>query len=203
MKTCTKCGKAKPTTEFSKHVGRRDGLQSNCKACDAVSKAAYAVENTEKIKASNAKYRAVPANRERAASGNAKWRAANHDRNKANKAKWVAANPGKNSACKAKWQADNPETRRINEHARRARKRELGGKLSPDISRHLLLLQRGKCACGCKQPLGDDFHIDHRMPLALGGVNEDWNVQLLRNTCNLQKGAKHPVDFMQQRGFLI
>jgi len=41
------------------------------------------------------------------------------------------------------------------------------------------------------------------MPLALGGANADDNIQLLRSTCNQQKHAKHPVDFMQQKGFLL
>lgn len=41
------------------------------------------------------------------------------------------------------------------------------------------------------------------VPLALGGTNTDGNMQLLRSTCNQKKHAKHPVDFMQQRGFLL
>jgi len=36
-----------------------------------------------------------------------------------------------------------------------------------------------------------------------GGSNTDDNMQLLRKLCNLQKHAKHPVDFMQERGFLL
>lgn len=60
----------------------------------------------------------------------------------------------------------------------------------------------GKCPC-CKQPLGDEFHLDHVIPLALGGPNTDDNMQLLRKTCNLQKSAKHPVQYMQERGFLL
>jgi 5-methylcytosine-specific restriction endonuclease McrA len=52
-------------------------------------------------------------------------------------------------------------------------------------------------------PLGDNYHIDHIMPLALGGSNTDDNIQLLRQRCNNQKCAKHPVDFMQSRGFLL
>jgi len=28
-------------------------------------------------------------------------------------------------------------------------------------------------------------------------------MQLLNAICNLQKHAKHPVDFMQERGFLL
>lgn len=34
-KRCTVCGVVRPLTDFSKHRGRRDGLASRCKACNA------------------------------------------------------------------------------------------------------------------------------------------------------------------------
>jgi 5-methylcytosine-specific restriction endonuclease McrA len=74
--------------------------------------------------------------------------------------------------------------------------------LSKDISQKLFKIQNGLCAC-CRKPLGDNFHLDHIMPMALGGSNTDDNIQLLRSRCNQQKHAKHPVDFMQERGFLL
>lgn len=76
------------------------------------------------------------------------------------------------------------------------------GKLSQNIIEFLFAKQRGLCVC-CRQKLGQDFHLDHIIPLSLGGKNVDGNVQLLRSKCNLQKNAKHPVDFMQERGFLL
>lgn len=36
-----------------------------------------------------------------------------------------------------------------------------------------------------------------------GGANDKSNIQLLCPHCNLSKGAKHPVDFMQERGMLL
>lgn len=96
----------------------------------------------------------------------------------------------------------NPEASCRYAHNRRAREIGVGGRLSRDVVEKLFKSQRGKCAC-CTQPMGDNFHRDHIMPLALGGPNTDDNIQLLCQTCNLQKGAKHPVAFMQQRGFLL
>lgn len=34
-------------------------------------------------------------------------------------------------------------------------------------------------------------------------MNADENVQLLCSRCNLSKGAKHPVEFMQSQGYLL
>lgn len=103
---------------------------------------------------------------------------------------------------KADWQKRNLDKCRISDQNRRAQKLSSGGVLSQGIKDRLFTLQRGKCAC-CGLPLGDKFHLDHIMPLALGGTNTDNNIQLLRQRCNNQKYTKHPVDFMQERGFLL
>lgn len=190
MKSCSKCGEIKTVADFSKDASKRDMLHSSCKVCDRIAKAAYNAANSEKNKACTYK-----------------WRAENPERHLANSAKWRAANSEKVRAATEKWQAANfekyKEGKRIIEQNRRASKLASGGKLSKGLAERLFKLQRGKCACGCKQPLGDRYHLDHIMPLVLGGSNTDDNIQLLRQLCNNQKYAKHPVDFMQQRGFLL
>lgn len=185
MKNCAKCNTWKSLSEFSKCASTKDGLQRQCKACaNAYNSAIYAL-NKEQRKASFSTYYAE--NRERKRSYNATYNAENMDSIRASKAIYRAANPEK---C------------RIHRHNRRARKAAVGGELSPGLAEKLFKLQKGKCAC-CKQQLGNDYHRDHIMPLALGGTNTDDNIQLLRPKCNNLKRARHPVDFMQQRGFLL
>lgn len=185
MKTCTKCGETKPESEFHKDSTKRDKLASSCKACMRVANAKRYAASPEKKK-----------------EYSAKWYAANTDKHKEYGKSWREKNPDKCKAMTQKWFSENPEARRIYVRNRRAINRATG-KLSTGIAAKLLKLQRGKCACGCGQPLGDDYHLDHIMPLALGGTNTDDNIQLLRSKCNLQKHAKHPVSFMQERGFLL
>ena len=186
MKTCIKCGETKSATEFYKHDTTKDRLQSTCKACFKISRAKRYAANPEKEK-----------------SLMAAWREENIEKVRALQSAYRIANPEKFSGYASKWASLNKEYWRIKCHNRRARLREAGGKLSTDIASKLIVLQKGKCACGCKQPLGDNYHLDHIMPIALGGSNTDDNIQLLTATCNLQKGAKHPVEFMQQRGLLL
>lgn len=114
----------------------------------------------------------------------------------------VAANRGAKRAQLAKWKRENPGVFRLLESKRRARARSADGDLSPGIVQRLLKLQRGKCAC-CRENLGDDYQLDHIVPLALGGEHSDGNVQLLRRACNARKGAKDPVTYMQANGFLL
>ncbi len=44
MKTCLKCGKSKPTSEFSKRLASKDGLQSRCKKCNSVDNEKFRTE---------------------------------------------------------------------------------------------------------------------------------------------------------------
>lgn len=172
-----------------------------CKPCKRARMAARHAANKERMNAISRAY--YEANRDARRAYNAAWRVANPEKERASGAAWRAANKERKSANGAAWYAANKGLFRIYNHNRRARKRESGGKLSPGLSAKLFKLQKGKCACGCKQPLGDNYHLDHIMPLALGGSNTNDNIQLLRQRCNNQKSAKHPVEFMQQRGFLL
>jgi 5-methylcytosine-specific restriction endonuclease McrA len=185
MKICKKCNKTKSLDEFYGNATRPDGLQSYCKECSNSASAAYYVANRDKLIADKNTYRAN-----------------NHEKVRAVQVAWRAANPDKASAACASWRTANPDVVRTYHQNRRARKRMDGGKLSKDLAAKLFKLQKGKCPC-CGKPLGSDYHMDHKMPLALGGANEDWNIQLLRKRCNSQKSAAHPIDFMQSRGFLI
>lgn len=84
---------------------------------------------------------------------------------------------------------------------RRAIKAGVGGSHTEKDVRRIFTQQKGCCA-GCGEPLGK-FHRDHIIPLASGGSNDAINIQLLCKPCNLRKGAKHPIEFMQSLGFLL
>lgn len=215
MKKCSKCGETKSEDRFNKRVKSHDGLAPCCKLCEAARGLAYRAANKEIIAARNASYYEANkdkvkagvahyhiANRDKRKEYNADYHSKNRDKNNARSAAYHVKNRERRKAYAAAYLAANPEAFRAQSHARRARKREAIGTLSKNLTKKLFNLQRGKCAC-CGLPLGDDYHLDHIMPLVLGGTNTDDNIQLLRARCNLQKRAKHPVEFMQQRGFLL
>ena len=186
------CKKCKIETERN--------VSGACKPCQRASVAKYRAANREKVASKNAKWYA--ANRKKIRTLNAKWQTENRDKVIATNAKCYAANAEKRRAYAVNYRAENTDKCRVLHHNRRARERENGGTLSSGLSDRLFKLQKGKCPC-CSQPLGDDYHLDHIVPIKLGGSNTDDNIQLLRGTCNHQKSAKHPVDFMQSRGFLL
>lgn len=142
------------------------------------------------------------ANPEYARQYSAEYRLKYPERVKASAYAWRQRNAEKVRQALLAYKAKNPDANRIQVSNRRAKVRQNGGKLSRDLTAKLYKLQKGLCPC-CRQPLGKVYHLDHIIPLALGGPNTDENMQLLRATCNQQKHAKHPVDFMQSKGFLL
>ena len=131
------------------------------------------------------------------------WIAANKERVAKNKKEWGKKNMDRKRRASAKWAKGHPEQVRINSSNRNAiKKHARTGRLSNNLAKKLFELQRGKCAC-CHIGIEGGYHLDHNMPLALGGAHEDKNIQLLCPSCNLSKHAKHPIDFMQSRGFLL
>ena len=220
-----------PVAEACKKCGAAEKHPSGaCKACARVSGAAWREANKDQKKATALAWNL--ANKDRKKATDAAWYAANAETKNAKVAARRAANPERHKACNAayseknqkeiasrnavwrsenpervrawsaKWAKANPDSARLRRQARRAREANSGGKLTKGLTDKLFTLQKGTCPC-CNQPLGNDYHLDHIMPLALGGLNVDGNIQLLRAICNQQKHAAHPVDFMQSRGFLI
>lgn len=114
---------------------------------------------------------------------------------------WHKENTIKVRERNSEWQSNNKEIVASISRNRRALKKGSTGQHSKRDVDQLLKLQRHKCAC-CGVKLST-YHVDHIVPLARGGSNDKINLQILCATCNLQKHAKDPLTFMQERGFLL
>lgn len=51
----------------------------------------------------------------------------------------------------------------------------------------------GKVVAPSFNPMIESYHIDHIIPLNCGGTNDATNLQLLCNSCNTSKGARHII----------
>jgi 5-methylcytosine-specific restriction endonuclease McrA len=171
--------------------------------------------NRERIIAQvKARYAADPsATAERAT----KWNKENPGKRKAISRKYDASHPEiRRAACKrfrqkhpeyfkakmAEWKAQNPTKNREYVANRRARTTGSGGRITARQINDLYGQQNGRCA-GCRKNVGEDFHLDHVMPLALGGAHSIENAQILCARCNQSKHAKHPVKWAAEVGRLF
>ena len=103
------------------------------------------------------------------------------------------------------WRARHPTAYRAQKVRKRARRRKAAGTHTGLDIKLIHEAQRGRCAYFrvCRTKLGDDYHVDHIVPIALGGTNDRTNIQLCCPACNMTKQAAHPVDFAQRIGLLI
>lgn len=199
-KACSRCGVEKCASEFNKKL---DKLTSMCKSCLKEVRAESYKRNPEsQLKAATDYYRknkdkVLVKAKARYSSNPEKYVSAVLARKESDK---VAFNK-RFMECQKLRNEKFPEKEKTKNHNYRAKKKYNGGVLSKDIIPKLRLLQKTRCAC-CGSKFVR-FHLDHIVPLSVGGMNSDDNVQLLCQTCNLQKGKKDPVEFMQSKGFLL
>lgn len=213
QKTCIKCGSTDRTP------------RGDCRACAKAYMKAWHEKNAAHSKAQRAAW--IASHTEEIAAYNKAYREANLDTLKTKQNEKRLQNTAAFRKREAEWRAryfvENPDKLRARNTARNARMtpqkrrdayhanptptrlrnqnrraRLAGGKLSAGLVERLLKKQNGLCAC-CNVPLEGKFHLDHVMPLALGGANTDDNIQLLLPICNLRKKDKHPEVFMRER----
>lgn len=134
------------------------------------------------------------------------WYLANKEKQNSRSRETYYANPALWRAHNKRWAQENREKMRqyvaASDAKRRAAKVRSPGQFSAKDIAALYTMQRGKCAV-CSDNLVEKFHRDHIVPLAAGGSNDKYNIQLLCQPCNQRKHAKDPIDFMQSRGYLL
>lgn len=203
MKACKKCGAIKQFSEFHKGNGYVGGVKPTCKACVSeyhkeLHKKTYKKKPKEFFEE---KQKALLERRLLREAIKAKEKKEKLERIAAELPIKIAEKKRKKREYNRKYRAENPGCRRIEKKNRKLKVRT-SGKLSAGIVKTLLEKQKCKCVV-CKGSIKDGFHIDHIIPIAKGGMNVDNNVQLLCPQCNMSKSDKHPVDFMQSKGFLL
>jgi len=186
MKTCSKCKITKPFFEFGKHNQTKDGHKSRCKICNAEEMRGYYSTHAESVK--NRVNLWISKNKDKHASYVQKWACENMERKKSNNSIWK----------KRRKDLVNASTQK-----RRATKKNQLGVVSNNIVVKMMRLQKFLCI-NCKIDLTQSgYHIDHIMPLSLGGIHADENLQLLCPTCNIKKHNKDPIAWANENGRLL
>lgn len=193
IKTCSKCGRGFPATP--EHFYRQGlGLRPDCKECRSSSRAAHYQANKDRVGAQVKSWR--EANKEKRQDYEKEYREANKIKIQLRSLDWQKVNPDRCRDIQRRWRKANPEKLRAYEHKRRAREVVAGGSFSASDIKNLYRLQNGRCPY-CQISIESGYHIDHFIPLVLGGTNSITNLVLACPSCNLSKGAKHPEEWFE------
>lgn len=111
-------------------------------------------------------------------------------------------NPQPSRQAVKRWKKSNKAAARVHNLTYKARKKCASGRHTKSDIETLMVLQRNRCVV-CHDDISKIYEVDHIIPLARGGSNDKRNIQLLCPSCNRRKQARDPIDFMQDRGFLI
>jgi 5-methylcytosine-specific restriction endonuclease McrA len=207
-KTCTKCGTEKPATrEFFAH---RDGarLRADCRSCQRSRSARYYIQHRKDIIARvkaryethreemSSYYRARYADhREEVLEYCRAYNAAHREEHYARSRAWVVAHRDESRAHARRYNATHPEQMATIQRNRRARLHGNGGSHTDADIRAQYEAQQGRCQW-CGKAVGDDYHVDHVMPIKHHGSNGPENLVIACPTCNLRKNAKMPHEFI-------
>ena len=135
---------------------------------------AYYLANRERVKARVKAYDAE--NSEAAKARNSAWQKNNRERCNENLRRWKENNPEEAAALARKRSL-----------TRRAR---LLNQFIEDVDPRVVYeMHGGRCGI-CGQFIDGEFHVDHVVPLAAGGMHGYVNVQPAHPKCNLSKGAR-------------
>jgi 5-methylcytosine-specific restriction endonuclease McrA len=199
MKRCSKgdrCltpnGPLLPVTEFYKDRTKKGGLASSCKKCSTAGAELWRVNNPERH--TEVKQQYYLQHKEDTIERNRQWRAENPERRAENRRQEYERNRERAIEETRQWCQEHTEQAKANKRRHRARKRDAAGQHTAADIQVIYASQRGLCWwCSCE--LKDNYHVDHRVPLARGGSDAPENLVLTCPHCNISKGSKLPSEW--------
>lgn len=182
LKTCRTCGLTKLVSEY--YIGSNGKPQPDCKLCRIEYSRKYQLEHADKVRENHRLWREK--NAEHYRQYHRDWR-----RDKPH----LASNASKKYSSTEKGHVAS-RTAKAN---RNARIRGDGNRIDVIDLNSLTLAQtdkRGRLRCWwCGKPIKGTPHVDHKLPLAVGGKHLIGNLCLACPRCNLTKQTKSPAEF--------
>ena len=170
-KTCSKCRIDKPLNDYHNDKSRKDGKRARCKECNR-----YDARRWHEV------------NRQRSRQQALAYKRANIDKVRQRDLASQQKRKQRNAELARKRRQKNPQKEKAAQHSRRARKAHAvpqRWKRSP-LPDHLCYW------CGTTLT-PETTHIDHIMPISLGGQDTPDNTANTCAKCNQSKSATHPL----------
>lgn len=191
MKYCKKCDTTRDFSEFHRSKQHRDGYSPICKSCKKSYNKAYYNKNKSEIVEQKKSY--YYKNQEALLAQKKEYYDSNRELVIDKVQTYRKNNKQKISEMKSKYQRENRhKTNRVGAD-KRARKRQrtpswLTKSQKEEMNNLYWLAQ------DLRSITGEDYHVDHIVPLAgkdVCGLHVPWNLQVLPSDINISKGNKY------------
>lgn len=214
-KACNKCGTFYEDVAANFYIHKRHGLTATCKLCVRAKQRDYAAANRDAVLERGRRYYAE--NRDALLAAKRRHTRDNPERMRQIKRAEYARNRDKylhyrrmereekpdevrrrsNDSAK-RWALRNPGRarayQRVASSRRRARLRGSGGRHTVQDVQAQYSRQRGLCYW-CKESVGDEYQVDHVIPVSRGGGDGPDNIVIACAPCNHRKSDKMPWEF--------
>lgn len=153
--------------------------------------------NPEKVR--EAKRRYNEANREKVKESARRYYEENRGKERERNLRYNEAHREKRRDYERRWREANPEKHA--ERSARRRAREAGAPVVELLDR-VAIIARDKSTCHIcgKRCKPAELHLDHLVPISLGGEHSARNVRVACRDCNLRKGARAANDQLMMVG---
>lgn len=185
MKTCTRCGKDTPLSNFYKELRSKDGLRSDCKDCSATRNAASYTSHREERLAQRKLYNKI--NKEQKSAYDANRYNSDKEQRKNAVRIYREANKELVAAGRRRYAATHPEQVRAITHRKRSHRNRA---MTPLDKHKSILWRRAHQNDPCFYCGGIATTDDHVMPLSRGGTDHWFNLVRSCRSCNSSKNAK-------------
>lgn len=190
------------------HDSVRLASTRQCYACKIDYRNKWCKEHPEQNRAAAKRFRKN--NPEKVREWDRRWRHDNPDKSNEIKRKWKRNNLEKDREISLRcrwenidrsreyarqWHRDNPEKSRSSVRRRRAI-RHNNGPVMTGLEQQKWEAAQPKVCNYCGRDCADNYHIDHIVPIAKGGLHQAHNLAIACPSCNQRKGAKDLEEFM-------
>ena len=208
-KICTKCNCEKELTEFSFRKDTND-YRKQCKQCRCNHSKVFRALHLDECRANEKRYDSL--NRESRINYAKGYRVTNKDIISEKKKEYAVRNNDVIVKRRRQHYIENKEVilkknfdyiksnkgrlvKKNISNKRRAKYKD--GDVTNTQLRSLYKTEKNCYWCNCELE-ENNTHLDHFFPLSKGGKHTVSNLVLACSSCNLSKGAKHPIDFAKE-----
>jgi len=186
MKVCIKCEQEFEKSFFYKDSRGKDGLFARCKACHNKASRKWQVNNKDKVNKAAKNYR--DSHKEEISERYKDWDSRNKEYRRLYKKQYRQKTFQHRQDYRKLYYKNNRETELLNAHKRRE-------KLHCACPQRWILSEQPEGLCyWCGVDLDTvKVHIEHVMPISLGGPANETNEVLACSKCNESKHDKHPL----------